>query len=232
MAACTFKVATADTGASPNTSGSFTPAANDLVVVCVYATGNTETTDPLTSSVGGFTYTQVAYRPRSSSDGMFIYISDALASNTAQTVTWDDSGDPASGTFITVYCVSGMTKTGLTALRQSAGDDNTAVSGNPGADFSVAALTGNPTLIFAGNATSPAGLTPPASWTENASADVGYANPTAGATSASRDSGFTGTTIDWGASASYWVAINIELDASGTTPIISTPRRLPLMGVA
>jgi hypothetical protein len=223
MAACTFAVGTADTGNSPNTSGNFSPASGDLLIALVQAGNTTDATSTLSSSIGGFTFTQIGSGVSYAAGTHMIYafVSDALVSNTAsQTVTWTEAADPAGGTVIFVYRVSGVTRTGLSAIKQSI--TNSGASGvTPNTVFSASALTGNPTLVLLGNGTSPAGVTPPTNWTENASGDLGYSNPTCGAECAHRDSGFTSTTITWASnSASGWAAIAVEVDTSTSSSAI------------
>lgn len=225
MATCTFAVGTADTGGTPNTSGNFSPASGDLLVVFVQAAATVQNPATLTSSIGGFTFSQVAVQTyQGGANSLYAFVSDALVSNTAaQSVTFDVASDPATGTVIFVYRVSGMTKTGATAVLQSDGD-NGAASSTPGVDLPVAAQTGNPILVAVGNVSSPAGVTPPNGWTEDASGDLGYANPTMGAECAHRNSGFTGTAIDWAStSATAWGALGLELDTSGAAAGLRNP---------
>jgi hypothetical protein len=214
MAACTHEVDTADTGNTPNTSGAFTPVLGDLLIVFIVASATV--TDPassaLTSSVG-MTFTQfLRAQCAAGVDSIYGFVSDALVTNAAsQTVSFAPA-DPANGTNIIVCAVAGMTRVGLAAVRQSAKQDNQA-AGTPAPAFAAAALTGNPTLGCIGNASSPAGLTFPASWTEGA--DIGYSTPPTGAEYIFRNSGFTGTTITWGgASATAFGSIIVELDSS------------------
>ena len=148
-------------------------------------------------------------------NSIYAFVSDQLVSNAAsQTVTFDPA-DAANGTIIFVNAVAGMSKSGTAAIRQFAKQDNQA-AGTPAPAFSSNALTENVTLGVVGNATSPAGLTAPTSWTEPASTgDLGYSTPTTGGEYVFRNSGFTGTTITWGsASASAFGSIIIELDTS------------------
>lgn len=221
MAAVTHRVITPDTGNTPNTSGAFVPALNDLLIVFVVASATVEDPGTLTSSIGGFTFTQIARSAyRISSNSTYAFVADALVSDTSsQTVTFDTPSDPANGTIIIVASVSGMSKTGLTAIRQSAKEENGAASGTPAPAFGIAALTGNPTLGAVGNESNPAGLTEPTGWTEGG--DTGYNTPTTGGEYVHRDSGFTGTTITWGSSsASAFGAIILELDSSGAGGIV------------
>jgi hypothetical protein len=221
MAAVTHRHAdTPDTSnASSYTSGSFTPGNGELLVVVVDASG-TAATGTVTDSIGG-TYTRIIGAQHSSADLIAFFVRDALiGTGVSMTVTFDCTGDNATGCNIFVAGVSGMTRTGASAVRQSDNTDNTGAGTTPSITFPAAALTGNPTIVAIGNASNPAGCTPPTSLTELA--DVGYSTPTRGTEYASRDSGFTGTTITWGAaSASAWGAVGIELDTSAAATEIT-----------
>src|SRR5688572_25089033 len=126
MAACTFAVGTADTGVTPNTSGSFSPASGDLLVGLVVVSASASADSTLTSSIGGFTFSRIIGVTYNAGVNLVVtFVSDALVSDTsAQTVTWDGVSDQGNGSVIFVYRVSGMTKTGLTAVLQSDSDFN------------------------------------------------------------------------------------------------------------
>lgn len=214
MAAVTFEIGTADSGNTPNTSGAFTPALNDLLIVFCIGSATVQATAALTSSVG-MTFTQILRATYAASvNSIYAFVANALVSNAAsQTVTFDPAPDTANGSNIFVFAVAGMTRVGLNAILQSAKQDNQAASTTPAPAFAVAALTGNVTLGGVGNNSNPAGLTTPTGWTE--SSDIGYNTPTTGGEVVFRNSGFTGTTITWGStSATVFGDIILELDTS------------------
>lgn len=218
MAAVTHAVSTASSSnLSEYVSGTFTPAADDLLVVFVAAT-DTAAAGTLESSVTALTFSKVGHALKNSSvDRLYCFVADRMATAELQTVTFKCTGDAATGAVIVVARVSGLTKCGLAAIRQSAKQDNQAGGAAPAPAFSGAAQTGNPTLGAVINAANPAGMTAPASWTELN--DTGYASPTTGLEYVHRNSGFTGTTITWGSSsASAFGSFIIELDtAAGAT---------------
>jgi hypothetical protein len=192
-------------------SNAFTPAAGDLLVVFVTASG---TGDPgtMTDSQGlGFTkIAGTAYAGNANT--VYVFVSNSFASASSMTVTFDCTGDSATGCVLQVARVSGMSRTGASAVLQSAVAKATGGT-IPAATFAAAVETGNPTLGLVGNISNPAALTPPTSWTEQD--DTGYFTPTTGAEYVSRNSGFTGTTITWGAaSASAHGEVIVELDTS------------------
>lgn len=227
MASCTHRITYAiTTAASPTiTTAAFTPAAGELLVVLVMASG-TVAVGAMTGTQQGQTFTMVASSAWGTNTN-YVFISNNLADASSMTVTYDATGDPSTGQAIVVYGVSGMSKTGAGAYRQY--DSSAGASGTtPAVTFSLfglgAVLTGNPTLCLVGNSTSPATITPPTGWTEptgvpnsgtGVNGDTGYATPTSGCETCFRDSGFTGTTITWGStSATAWGALVIELDTS------------------
>lgn len=218
MATCTLLVGTADSGVNPNTSGSFTPTSGALLVVLIGASATTDNTANVTGS-GGMTFSLIKQGNRGgSASKLFAYASDSGAVNASQTVSVDMPVDPCTGTTIQVYEVTGMTNFGASALRQENGSGNQSSATTPEITFPASCLTGNPTIGFLCNDTSPAGITPPTGWTETGTTgDIGYSNPTSGAACCHRDSGFTGTVVTWAAnSPSNYGCFMLELDASAS----------------
>lgn len=222
MAACTFKVGTADTGNTPNTSGAFTPAAGDLLVVFLAATVTAEDPATLTSSAG-LTFTQIARETYSgTTNSHYLFVSNEAAAASSQTVSFSPV-DTATGTLICVFSVSGMTKLGATAVRQFATEKSPsgAPTNAPEPIFSLSAITTNPTLGAVACSTNTPTLTAPTGWTEPAGGDIGHVTPDSGIEVCSRDSGFTGTNIQWGTvPATQFAAIIVELDASSAGSIV------------
>lgn len=219
MAAITHRVTTADTGATPNTSGNFTPAIGDLLVVIMAASATTDAAPTMqVSTTPPGTWALVATVQQSGGGNrLYVFVAEQfVTSATSRSVTGDTPNDASTGTVLTVYSISGMTKTGAAAVRQIGQQDNQASgSGNPNPAFSAAVLTSNPTIAAVMNSSNPANLNL-TSWTEPAGADTGYASPTTGLQSCFRDSGFTGTAMTYdGASATAFGSVAIEFDASG-----------------
>lgn len=228
MATITHRVTTPDTGNTPNTSGTITPATGDLLIVFV-TKENSALSSPmvsadLTSSVAPTGFTLIRNQGHASSaHHIGAFVANSLTVNTTnRTVTIASGSDAGAGTIISVYSVSGMTKTGISAIRQSAGQTNQA-AGTPAPAFAVAALTDNAVIGAIYNATNPAGLVQPSGWTE--SQDTGYSTGTvSGLQTSFRNSGETGKTITWGgASASAFASIIIELDTSAITTLLKDP---------
>lgn len=203
---------TSTTGGTSGTTASFTPAADDLLVVFVVATACT--------AAGRMTDTQnlgwklVTKRVKATSlDTLYMFVANNPAAASAMTITFDNSEDSADGHAIEIVRVAGMSRYGFDAIKQWSGEDNQAAAAAPNPVLGVAATTTNPMLGAVANATNPAGLTAPASWTELS--DVGYATPTTGLEVAGRTSGETGSTITWGSSsATDNCSIVVELDVT------------------
>lgn len=219
MATITFKVDTpSTTNASAYPSGNLSPTVGDLIVAFVTASG---TVALATMSYSGveLTFTRITTALKNTSaDSLYLFVSNGFALTAGvRTVTFDCTGDAATGAIITVYSISGMSRAGLGAVRQSAVVNNGTGGTTPAPAFGSAALTSNPVLGMVGNGASPAGMTPPTgttpTWTEGS--DSGYITPTNGQETIWAASGFTGTTITWGStSASAFGSIIVELDAS------------------
>ena len=203
----------------------FTPAAGDLIVAMARA-GATAVAGDMTSDVG-ITFTKLDHVLYNASGArVYVFVANEFATAVSTTLTFTCTGDAADGCVRMAARVSGMSRTGLAAVRQYKKQEN-AAAGTPAPAFDAACLTTNPTIACMGNLSNPAGMTQPSGWTERA--DSGHTNPTSGGYYASRDSGFTGTTVTWGsASATDFGAMIIELDASAAAevppPILVTAR--------
>lgn len=211
----THRISTASTtGGTSLVSGAFTPAAGELLIAFVTASGTTGTGSMTDAQNLGWSLITSVLK-NSSADTIYAFVSNHTAAASSMTVTFTDTA-ASTGYVIQVAGVSGMTRTGLGAILQKATQANQAAAGTPALAFASAVQTGNPTLGVVGNSTNVAGMTPPTSWTEQN--DTGFATPTTGAEYVSRDSGFTGTTVTWGStSASAFGDIIVELDTSAPT---------------
>jgi hypothetical protein len=196
--------------------------------VCVTTTDTTTNPGACTSNQAGQSFSFVQrFQHRTSLDQTVCYVSNYFATAVSQTVTYACTGDAATGAIVVVLRIAGMTRTGLSAIRQSAGQTNQAAASTPAPAFSAAALTGNACIGFFGNASNVAGRgVPPTSWTERYDA-TGYTSPAGGIHVVSINSGFTGTTVTWGGtSATAYSSQVIELDGSGQD-ILTVPPIVP-----
>jgi hypothetical protein len=106
-----------------------------------------------------------------------------------------------------------MSRTGLSAIRQFAVDQNNATSTTPLCTWSVSSLTANACIAAVGYNSSVAQALPMTNWTERA--DVGYPTPSTALEYFSRDSGNVSTTVSTGnVINSLSAMIAIELNTS------------------
>lgn len=207
------------TASSANTtsyvSGSFTPPLNAELFAFVGASG-TIATGTMTDSQGlGFTKIN-SFIKNSSADTGYFFAANALAANTSMTVTFDCTGDAATGAIIQVFSVSSMTKTGATAILQSLITNNIGGGGTPSRNFGSNVQTGNVTVGYVYNGSNPAAIpTCPTGWT---SLDTNsFTTPNQGAGYCTRDNGFTGTAMGWNStSATGFGLMIVEIDTSGS----------------
>lgn len=209
MAAWTHAVTTPSSlNTNSYASGAFTPAASDLLVVMVMASDTVAVATLTDSQALGFTLITSSTR---GANTLYLFVANALAAASSMTVTFDCTGDNATGCVIQVARCSGMTLTGVSAVRQS--DDKNGAGGLvPEILFDAPTLTANPVIVGIGNNTNPAGVTEPTGWTEQS--DTGYATPGSGSEYATLNSGLATATVAWGSvSASAWATVGAELDA-------------------
>jgi hypothetical protein len=221
MATVTHRITTASTtNTTSYASGAFTPAAGELLVVFVVATG-TLADDTILQSSQSLGFNQVFHNNKSAAaDSIYCFTATKFATAVSQTVTFTCNSDAATGAVIFVAGVSGMTRVGHPAIAQYVGIDSQAASATPVFTFGGNVSTGNPTLGIIANVRNPAAMTPPTGWTEQA--DTGFLTPTLGAEYVSRDSGYTGNTMTWGnTTGGAWGGMCIELDTTAA-PAIST----------
>ena len=227
MATVTHADSTSSTAnASTYASNSFTPALDDLLVAFVGAR-TTVAAGTMTSSVAGQTFSKVNSKVLASgAHTLYCFVSDRGATATAQTLTFDCTGDAATAGAIHVCRVASIGLYGLAAVRQSAGQDNQAAAGTPAPAFAVACLTDNVVLGAIHNASNPAGMTPPGgTFAENA--DTGNAE-NLGLEYVESEGGFTGTTVTWGsASATNFASLIVEINVSRLARQRVYPQILP-----
>lgn len=199
-----------------------TPAVNDLIVIVTAHTGNTSATAPTDDQGGTYTQINTGAVKASSADQMRFWVRNALIPAASSTVFTHAPGT-TSGGGLGVFKVTGMSRVGLGAIRQSAVQNNQAAA-TPTPVLSVAALTSNALIGAVFNATNPATMTARSSPAYGELFDAGYANPTTGLEAMSINSGETGTSIAWGgASASAFCSFIVELDASLQPPLVDAP---------
>jgi hypothetical protein len=212
------------------TSSSFTPTADDLLVVLIRCTGTVGSNPVLAASANGITFTRVINQFSNASahkQMMFVADQKVPGSPSAMTVTVTlTSGDNASSCIMGVIAITGMSRVGTDAIRNfsttpqiSAVDNSKTTGGSAGtATLPAAPLTTNPLLGMVGVISS-GGMTPPTSWTELL--DQNNATPTNGFEIVGRASGQTNATVTTGSNMTVGAFAVVEFDASvpsGATP--------------
>jgi hypothetical protein len=192
-----------------------TPAVNDLIVIITAHTGNTSSASPTDNNSGGAgTYSLIDSAVKvTSADTMRVFIRDAFIQSATSTIFTHAPG-ASSGGGLAVFKVTGMSRTGTIADKQSAKQDNQA-SGTPAPVFATNVLTANAVIGAVFNGANPATMTPRGTPSYTEAFDTGYNTPTTGLEAMYINSGETATTITWGSSsASAFCSIAIELDTS------------------
>jgi hypothetical protein len=217
MATVTLGIQTTSTSNTNSyASGAFTPAANDFLVVIVHATGTVQNPATLTDSQSlGFTLiSRATYN--SAADSVYVFTANKRAAASSMTVTFDCTGDNATGAIIAVFRVAGSDGCYIRQVGTNSGAGAT----TPSVALGTAVSTGNSVVGAVGNGANPATLTQPGSWSELG--DVGYNTPPSGQEAASRNSGETGSTITWGSSSgTAWGAAVVEIYTSGSGAMCS-----------
>lgn len=238
MATCTNRRSDASTaGATSYTSGAFTPAAGELLVAFMVAS-DCVLAAPTMSDTQGLGWTLVGHATaRTTLDTVYCFVANAFAAASSMTVTFDCTGDQATGNCINVIGVTGITKVGSAAVRQIIASNDQAGGGTPATTFAAATLTQNPCLGGVMNGTNPGGVTVPTGWT--GANTTGYNVPTTGQRDAFRNSGNTSATITWGGtSASPFGVLMVELTTALDLTAVaiagagSEPTSVPKLGLA
>lgn len=220
MAAVTLLGTQTFTTSSGTKTVTATPAVGDLIVIVTAHTANTSAATP-TDDHGGVYVTLVNSKKATSADTLMIHVRTQLISSATSTIFSHAPGS-SNGGGLAVLKVTGMTRSGADASKQTgAKQENQGSGGTPAPVFGTTPQSGNPVIGAVFNATSPATITPRSSPAYTERVDVGYSNPTTGLEVMSIDSGETSATITWGGtSASAFCDAVVELDTSFAPALI------------
>lgn len=187
-----------------------TPAVGDLIIIVSAHTGNVSAATPTDDQGGTYTLLQGSVK-NTNADRMAAYVRDTLIEAAVSTVFTIAPG-ASSGGGLVILAATGMSRAGADAEIQSSVQNNQGAGGTPTPVF---ADTPSIFSIIVGavfNSSSPAGMTPRASYAEEA--DIGYATPTTGLEVMTLDAGETATSIAWGGtSATEFCSLVVELRA-------------------
>lgn len=188
-----------------------TPVVGDLLVIFVSLSSNVATLTVTDDNGQDGIYTRVASALWGTSlNNSAVFVRDSLLRNTDVTTVTVASGANDAGSVVAV-AVSGMLRTGLSAVRSFGALADQAGGTTPTPVLNQSALTGNMTLTAV--ASSDTTSDPNASWTERA--DTSQITPTTCLEVATRNSGFTGTSVAYAsAQTGTYACFVIELDTS------------------
>lgn len=191
--------------------GPWTPAANSILVAGVAATSTVLANPTMTG--GGLTWTLRSSSLYNAISTVYVFTAVAGASPSSTTITFDCTGDGATGAVIGVVEVTG----GNTSNPVRQFKANNATSTNPTWTLDTAMDTNNGYFAFYGAPKNPPGTAAPTSWT--LSLDTGHTSPTNGAAGAFRAGGETGTTVTFtDVDSLAWGGVAIEIcEASNCT---------------
>lgn len=191
-----------------------TPAVGDLILIFVEVSDDPTWSAPTDNNSSG-TYTLINSTFGANLVGAW-YVRDSLISSGTSTIFSLSNPGTDTGGGLAVVKVTGMSKAGSSAVRQSklANSGSTGTAPATGT-WTSAKLTTNPVVGAAINESNPAALTPTTGYSELL--DTGYATPTAGIELQYINSGDTTNTMTWGGtSATGWRCMGVELDASSS----------------
>lgn len=194
-----------------------TPTVGDLIVIIAassgLAGGTTACSDNNSDGLGAYTQVDVDRTGFSTTGVLTAWIRNALIGSATSTVfTASQAGSSGGG--LAVLRVTGMSRVGANALRQSGGQSSGTAGATPQPTLSVAADTNNPVIIAVANGTnSTTTVQQRTGYTERF--DNGYTSPATGLEVCTRDSGETNSLLTLGGTtASAFAAIALELDSS------------------
>lgn len=197
----------------------FTPDANAVLVVIVVAS---DTVAAGSMTGGSLTWTKATSALFDGTGTVYLFWALTGASPGSTTITFDCTGDNASGCVLMAFSATGTDLT--TPVRQSKA--RTATAANPNLTLDAAMLPTGGYIAGFGMSRNPPVSAPPASWTEIA--DTGYANNTTGASGAYRAEGETGTTIAFTSASAAFGIVAVELK---TVPPLSANVSQPVFAL-
>ena len=205
MAAVTNLISTSTSAnATTYSTNAFTPAASSLLFAFVAASGTAATAPYLEISTQDWKrFTLVTTTVWSASaNSLYAFIANGPVSTaSAMKAFFNCSQDAATGAIIQIGQITGMSRVGMTAIRQIATvDSNSAASTFPTATFAVSTLTANACIAGVGYSSSIAQCQPMTGWVEGA--DTGYTTPSTALECMYRNSGTTSTTVSTAAAVS------------------------------
>lgn len=215
MATVTPRAIVWNTTAGNKTTGSFTPAAGELLVAIV-GIATLDTAPTLSDSQGGASWVLVdTFRSQATTGGLRMYVRSAAVTNTSMTVSYTSSGDAGGG--IAVLSVTDPAVFGAGAARSAGGQADQA-SATPAPVLNQTPRSTNAIITAVMNNTNgTANGSVRTSPTYSEHYDQGFNTPPTGIAVHSVNSGETSATITWGGSTpSTFASIAIEINSPVT----------------
>src|SRR5687767_13530080 len=119
MAAWTHRASTASTAnAATYTSDAFTPAQGDLLVGICYASATLDVATLDVNANGVTSFALVTSAVRGTADTIYLFVAEQFvgASPSSMTVTFNCTGDNATGNITWIGSLSGMSRVGAAAV--------------------------------------------------------------------------------------------------------------------
>jgi hypothetical protein len=215
MATVTPRAIVWNTTAGAKTTGSFTPAAGELLVAVVgIATSDTAPTMSDTdATITGWTLVD-SFRSQAATGGLRVYLSNQGASGAAITVTMTPTADAGGG--LAVLSVTEPAAFGASGARSTGGQADQA-AGTPAPVLSSTPLATNPIIVAVmTNSNSTTNVVHRTGYTE--AYDQGFNTPASGIEVHYLNSGETSATLTaGGATATTFAAIAVEINAIART---------------
>lgn len=202
------------TNATSYAFGAFTPSANAILVVMVFAT---DTVAAGSMSGGSLTWTRKASYTWGAHTA-YLFWARTGGSPASTTITFDCTGDAASGVSMSVVQFTGGDVVTADPIRQFR--YGTATAANPSVTFASNMSTSNGYCAAFGINRTTVTSAPPGSWTETH--DTGYSTPNAGGSGAFRAGGETGATVTFTAASGTWAMYAVEVYVSGSGPTVGS----------
>lgn len=195
------------------TTGTYTPAANSLIVVFEVNSLASTPLEPSTMTGHGATFSKLTLSARllSTTHSLSVWVADVGASPSSAAVTAGFAGVNQTGCALIEFEVTGWSgASALAAVIQNPTNNGTATSGS--VTLSAASASGNRPLSFWVHLANEA-TTPRTNWTETAGSDGNFNNPATGAEGQFRNDAFeTTASASWTGNVA-WRGVAIEINS-------------------
>lgn len=192
------------------------PAVGDLILILVQVSGDSTHSTPTDNNSSG-TYTPIG--TQLSVDGRYgqLYIRNSLISSAVSTIFTRETPGSDTGGGLAVIKVTGMSKVGSAAVRQTKQNSQEGTGASPATGtWTSSKLTTNP-IVGCLILSAAASASPTIGYTELL--DTVYLTPDVGIEVQKKDSGDTTNTMTWNFNVTtgrFYGAVGVELDASSS----------------